>query len=55
MLEEMKTEVIKKQTVIFTLRLPVELHAQLKESAEQNKRSIAKELEYAAEFYLRGI
>ena len=50
----MKTDVVKKQTVIFTLRLPVELHAQLKESAELSKRSIAKELEYAAEYYLKN-
>lgn len=49
----MNTKSSKKQTIIFTLRLPIELHTQLKESAEASKRSIAKELEYAAECYLK--
>lgn len=36
----------------FTMRLDNELYARLKESAEKNKRSIAKELEYIVESYL---
>ena len=50
----MNTETSKKQTVIFTLRLSPELHQRLKVSAEESKRSLARELEYAAEFYLKN-
>lgn len=43
----------KKQTVIFTLRLPTELHQSLKEISTKNFRSIAKEIEYRLEQSLK--
>lgn len=39
----------------FTMRMDNDLYAQLKESAERNKRSIAKELEYIVEYHFKNI
>lgn len=33
----------------FTLRIPQDLYAQVKESADNNKRSVIKEIEYILE------
>lgn len=40
------------EQVRFTVRMEAQLYGKLKEAATRNKRSIAKELEYAAEQYL---
>jgi hypothetical protein len=37
----------------FTLRMDAELFETIKEQAEKNKRSIAKEIEYLLETYLK--
>lgn len=39
----------KKEVVRFTARFPEDLYEKLKISAEYNKRSVAKELEYIVE------
>lgn len=36
----------------FTLRLESDLYAKVKKSADKNKRSIAKEIEFALEKYV---
>lgn len=36
----------------FTLRLEVELYKKIKKSADKNKRSIAKEIEFVLEQYV---
>lgn len=38
-----------KNTTVFTLRINVELLKSIKEAAEKNKRSAAKEIEYQLE------
>ena len=43
---------IKKVSVVFTMRMEPELYEQIKTSANKNKRSTAKEIEYAVEQYL---
>lgn len=43
---------IKKVSVVFTMRMEPDLYEQIKTSAHINKRSIAKEIEYAVEKYL---
>ena len=40
--------------VRFTMRMEGELYDKLKQSASKNRRSIAKELETAAEQYLKN-
>lgn len=42
-----------KASVVFTMRMPPELYEQIKESAGVNKRSIAKEIEFGLEQYLK--
>ena len=36
----------------YTLRLQADLYEQIKKSADKNKRSIAKEIEFALEKYV---
>lgn len=38
----------------FTLRMDLELFQLISESAKDNRRSVAKEIEQAVEYYLRG-
>lgn len=38
----------------FTLRMDAELFERISESAKANRRSIAKEIEEAVDFYLRN-
>ena len=45
----MKTNTNEKQTQIFTLRLPSNLLNNIRKIAEDNKRSMAKEIEYRLE------
>ena len=45
----MKTDTNKKQTQIFTLRLPPVLLNKIRTVAEANKRSMAKEIEFRLE------
>lgn len=40
--------------IIYTLRMKTELHNQIKEVAEQQKRSIAKQIEFILEEYLKN-
>lgn len=42
-----------KASVIFTMRMPPELYEQVKNSALINKRSVAKEIEFGIEQYLK--
>lgn len=43
-----------KASVVFTMRMPPELYEEVKNSALINKRSIAKEIEFGIEQYLRN-
>lgn len=43
------------EQVRFTMRMDKALYEELKFSASKNKRSIAKELEYATEQYLKKL
>lgn len=38
----------------FSLRIEVDLYEKIKKSAEKNKRSVAKEIEFALEKYVEG-
>lgn len=38
----------------FTLRIPQELYALVKESADENKRSVIKEIEFILEKYFES-
>jgi hypothetical protein len=38
----------------YTLRLKSDLYEQIKQSADKNKRSIAKEIEFALEKYVNS-
>lgn len=42
-----------KANVVFTMRISPELYEQIKNSAFINKRSIAKEIEFGIEQYLK--
>lgn len=44
---------IKKVYVQFTMRMEPDLYEQVKNSSIKNKRSIAKEIEFAVEQYLQ--
>lgn len=46
-------EEIKENEIRFTMRMDSDLYETLKESAKQNKRSIAKELEYITEMHFK--
>ena len=39
----------------FTLRIPQELYALVKKSAEQNKRSVIKEIEFILEKHFENV
>ncbi len=42
-----------KANVVFTMRMPPELYELVRQSAVTNKRSIAKEIEFGLEQYLK--
>ena len=45
---------IRDDEVRFTMRMEKELYELLKDSAKENRRSIAKELEYITDLHLRA-